>query len=236
MTLKEFFICLRKLTKYLLLTGSLFLFLSSSTKAQLNFLEQDFSLLEMRLHSSHLHSFSIDDTLNDQENQREEFPDPKHVLFRSLIIPGWGQVINRQVWKVPIIYALFAGVGYYNYTLRQQYHGYRAAYYNTTRGADSDFKYGPTPDFIPEELTSQQLRETRDNLRNRRDFSYVIMAMAYGLNALDAYVYAHMRSFDVSDDLSASTAVGPAILESGMPGINIRVNLNMRNNNYRTLN
>jgi len=42
-------------------------------------------------------------------------------------------------------------------------------------------------------------------------------------NALDAYIFAHMRSFDVSDDLSAS--VGPAILQDGHPGVRVRVNL-----------
>lgn len=205
------------------------MFLPPSAEAQVNFFEKDFSLLELRLQNSHSSSFSINDTLDGQENQREEFPDPTHVLYRSMIIPGWGQVINRQVWKVPVIYALFAGVGYYNYTLRQEYRGYRAAYYNVT-SENSDFRYGPTPDFIPEGLTPQQLRETRDNLRNQRDFSYVIMVMAYGLNILDAYVYAHMRSFDVSDDLSANTTIAPAILEPGTPGINVRVNLKTRNN------
>ncbi|HVV56265.1 MAG TPA: DUF5683 domain-containing protein, partial [Mucilaginibacter sp.] len=30
---------------------------------------------------------------------------PHKALIRSLIIPGWGQLYNRQWWKVPIIYA-----------------------------------------------------------------------------------------------------------------------------------
>jgi len=229
MTLKEFFSFLRKLTRYLLIAASLSLLLPLSAEAQVQFLDKDFSLLEIRLQNSKSGDFTISDTLNSQESQREEFPDPTHVLYRSMIIPGWGQVINRQIWKVPVIYALFAGVGYYNYTLRQEYRGYRAAYYNLT-SQENDFRYGPTPDFIPEGLTAQQLRETRDNLRNQRDFSYVIMVMAYGLNILDAYVYAHMRSFDVSDDLSANTSIGPAVLVSGSPGINVRISLNTRSN------
>ena len=31
---------------------------------------------------------------------------------------------------------------------------------------------------------------------------YVAIGLAYALNAVDAYVYAHLSSFDVSDDLS----------------------------------
>lgn len=159
------------------------------------------------------------------EQERERFPDPIDVLYRSMIIPGWGQVTNRQIWKVPIIYGLFAGLGYYNYTLTQQYRGYRAAYYNATREGESDFRFGQTPDFIPEGLTTQEMRDTRDRLRNQRDFSYVMIFLAYGLNLLDAYVYAHMRSFDVSDDLSAEALIAPGIMEQGVPGVHVRVSL-----------
>ena len=57
---------------------------------------------------------------------------------------------------------------------------------------------------------------------------FVVMGLAYGLNILDAYVYAHMRSFDVSDDLSARTTVSPAILSEGVPGV--RVSLSFQRN------
>jgi hypothetical protein len=228
---KEYSNCLSRLTKYSIFL--LLLLLPLGVTAQTSILYNDYTLLELRLH--HHEKFQLDDQdsftylkfSDEQETEveREEFPEPKSVMYRSMIIPGWGQITNRQIWKVPIIYGLFAGVGYYSYTLTEQFRGYRAAYYNETRGADSDFRFGPTPDFIPDGLTTQQLRETRDNLRNQRDFSYIIMVLAYGLNVLDAYVYAHMRSFDVSDDLSANTTISPGILEQGSPGINVRINL-----------
>ncbi len=163
-----------------------------------------------------------------EESGRQVFPDPEKVLYRSLILPGWGQVTNRQIWKVPVIYGIFAGVIYYNRHLTTRYHGYRAAYYNVTRGDESDFRFGPTPDFVPPDWTAQQLKTTRDNLRNQRDFSYILIFLAYGLNALDAYVFAHMRSFDVSDDLSATTRISPGILETGTPGIRLSIGLNSR--------
>lgn len=197
--------------------------------AQNSLLPPDFSLLDLRLQADvRSHSMSINDSAFlhlQEEDEQQEFPEPKSVMYKSMMIPGWGQVINRQIWKIPIIYTLFAGVGYYNYTLNEEYKGYRAAYYNQTRGEDTDYKFGETPDFIPDGLSSQQLRETRDNLRNQRDFSYIIIVMAYGLNVLDAYVYAHMRSFDVSDDLSANTVIGPGILDQGTPGVKVRIQL-----------
>jgi hypothetical protein len=230
MTWKEYSNCLSRLIKYLFI--SLYLLIPLCVSAQHSIVDNDFSLLELRLqnhqssingHNEFFHSRLLSD--DQEENTRVEYPEPKSVMYRSMMIPGWGQITNRQIWKVPIIYGLFAGVGYYSYTLTEQFRGYRAAYYNETRGSDSDYRFGPTPDFIPEGLTTQQLRETRDNLRNQRDFSYIIMVLAYGLNVLDAYVYAHMRSFDVSDDLSANTTISPGILEQGTPGINVRINL-----------
>ncbi|MEX2435739.1 MAG: DUF5683 domain-containing protein, partial [Balneolaceae bacterium] len=65
--------------------------------------------------------------------------------------------------------------------------------------------------------------------RNRRDFMFVVMGLAYGLNVLDAYVYAHMRSFDVSDDLSARTIIQPTLIAEGKPGIKISLSLFKRN-------
>lgn len=156
---------------------------------------------------------------------RVEYPDPNKVLYRSMMIPGWGQVTNRQVWKVPIIYGLFAGVTFYNLDLTRKYRGFRAAYYNETRGEETDYRFGPTPDFVPEGITEEQMRRTRDQLHNQRDRSYIFFVLAYGLNILDAYVYAHMRSFDVSDDLSARATISPAVSPEGAALVQLRVGL-----------
>ncbi len=43
--------------------------------------------------------------------------DPHKAVVRSAIIPGWGQVYNKQIWKVPIIYGALgttAGIFFYN--------------------------------------------------------------------------------------------------------------------------
>lgn len=188
--------------------------------AQQSIIQQNFTLLENRLESSS--TFQIQQ--EDSTAHSREFPKPKSVLFKSLIIPGWGQIVNRQIWKVPIIYGMFAGVGYYTFFLNDQYKDYRAAYYNATQGEDNDFRFGPTPDYL-QGVNSSQLQSNRNSVRNRRDFMFVVMGLAYGLNALDAYIFAHMRSFDVSDDLSAKTKISPTILAEGKPGIQITFSL-----------
>ncbi len=199
--------------------SALFLFMvfGGSVFGQNSVIAKDFTLLSLRISESHMNA----DTTNSETNQKD-YPAPKSVLYKSLMIPGWGQIVNRQAWKVPVIYGLFAGIGYYTYTVHQDYTDYRAAYYNAQRGEDTDFKFGPTPEELVG-ISSNQLLEARNTLRNRRDFMYVVMFLAYGLNAVDAYVFAHMRSFDVSDDLSATAVIGPDLLADSAPGITLSV-------------
>ena len=187
--------------------------------SQIQFVESDFLLLENRL----FENMDIEQR-NDSETNNSEFPTPRSVLFKSMIIPGWGQIENRQIWKVPIIYGMFVGVGVYAGYLNNQYQDYRAAFYNSNQDEDNDFRFGPTPERL-QNVNSSQLQSVRDSFRNQRDFMFVVMGLAYGLNILDAYVYAHMRSFDVSDDLSARTVIGPAIIADGSPGLSLKVSL-----------
>lgn len=153
----------------------------------------------------------------------QQFPDPNKVMYKSLMIPGWGQVINNQIWKVPIVYALLGGLTYYSIHLNKRYHDYRAAFYNINH-QDGDRPYGPTPGYLQTVTSSQSLKNNRNYYRNRRDFIYITIGLAYGLNAIDAYVFAHMRSFNVSDDLSIKTGVEPGI-ERNSPILTLRLEL-----------
>ncbi len=136
------------------------------------------------------------------EVNEQVFPNPKAVMRKSMIIPGWGQITNKQIWKVPIVYGLLGGLTYYSITLTKDYHDYRAAYYNLT-STTQDFRFGQTPAYLANSSSGSLLNQ-RNFLRNRRDFIYVTIALAYILNFVDAYVFAHLRPFDVSDDLSAN--------------------------------
>lgn len=203
---------------------NLFLFLlllTVTSQAQHSGFERDFSMLEYR----YMNSLTVQlDTV-----ERREYPSPKSVMFKSMMIPGWGQIVNEQIWKVPIVYGLFAGVGVYTFYLHDQYKDYRTAYYNAVRSdGENDFRFGQTPDYLVG-INQSELQSNRNSLRNRRDFMYVVMGLAYGLNALDAYVYAHMRSFDVSDDLSARTTIQPTLMAEGKPGLKISLSLFKRN-------
>lgn len=165
-----------------------------------------------------------------EELEKEEFPDPSMVLRRSLMIPGWGQVTNKQIWKVPIVYGLIGGLAFYTVTLTKDYHDYRAAYYNSF-DTNTDMKFGTTPGYL-EGLSGSGLLSQRNFLRNRRDFIYVTVVLAYILNAVDAYVFAHLRSFDVSDDLSFRPSLVPTKISNAsigeIPGVSFSLSFHKR--------
>jgi len=137
---------------------------------------------------------------------RDTVPDPSSVWRKSLMVPGWGQVVNEQTWKVPVIYGLLGGLTYYSILMHQNYRDYRAAFYNSQPDTD-DERFGPTPGHIDPNTNPESLRYTRNMYRNRRDLTFIGILLAYGLNIVDAYVFAQMRDFDVSDDLSANISL-----------------------------
>jgi hypothetical protein len=152
-------------------------------------------------------SFGNEGYLFDRPAASDTVPHPRKVLFRSMIIPGWGQVTNRQIWKVPIVYGLLGGLAVYSFWTHNQYTDYRAAFYNAASGND-DMRFGPTPPNLIG-VPQESLRFSRNSYRNQRDFSFILITLAYGLNILDAYIFAHFRDFDVSDDLAQAITVQP---------------------------
>lgn len=129
-------------------------------------------------------------------------------MLKSLMVPGWGQLENRQQWKIPVIYAAIGGLIVFNRVQDRQYKDYRAAFYNLSY-PEGDQRFGPTPDYLEGYSNGSQLRYARDFYRNRRDISFVYIGLAYGFNALDAYIWAHLRMFDVSDNLSLAPITVP---------------------------
>ncbi|MEM1043162.1 MAG: DUF5683 domain-containing protein [Bacteroidota bacterium] len=138
------------------------------------------------------------------------YPAPSSVLRRSLLVPGWGQLTNRDYLKVPVVAAGVGGavwlaVLYANRTVLYR----RAAIFAdcdtgvaVPEGTCDNFE-----DFRDEWIEAGQpaanvSRSIRDDSRRNRDFSILLGTLAYALQALDAYVSAELAGFDVSDDLS----------------------------------
>jgi hypothetical protein len=129
---------------------------------------------------------------------------PGKAALRSAIIPGWGQVYNRKYWKVPIVYGALgttAGIFFYNLkNYRDTRFAYRVKYNMRVNFTDSAL-YSQIKDVL-KPLSESSLRSYRDQFRRDIDYSAVFFLIMWGLNVVDAAVDAHLKSFDVSPDLS----------------------------------
>lgn len=188
-------------------------FFSTSLHAQFPslFNQTEWFSSENQLKSSEIETvetFSIFDFDSIEAEQiqlrKDTVPKPRVVLMQSLTIPGWGQITNGQLWKVPLVYGALIGVGYYSYWLHTQYVDFRAAYYNSfaaTNPAYADLKFGATPERLVG-APQTALKSFRNYYRNERDFMILMFGLTYALNVVDAYIFAQLKDFDVSDDLS----------------------------------
>lgn len=133
---------------------------------------------------------------------------PRQATLKSLMIPGWGQLYNRQYWKIPLVAGAFITLGMIANYNQVRYSKYRDYYYVVSVHPE-DPKYIPPAtvavpyeDGVTRDLDVNQLKRINDGFRRNRDYTYIGMVLAWALNVVDANVSAHLKTFDVSDDLS----------------------------------
>ena len=153
--------------------------------------------------------------------------DPNVAWQRSIAIPGWGQYYNRQGWKIPFAYAGYGVAGYFVYTTHENYKDYQRAYririQRDEQGlaiTEADSLFMLTVNAF-EISAPNNLKTQRDNFRQQRD-RYILFAIGYHLfQTLDAYISAHLRDLDVSDELSLR--VEPAVMRAGGSAVGMGV-------------
>lgn len=119
---------------------------------------------------------------------------PRRAMIYSLVLPGLGQAYNKKYFKIPFVYGILGGVGYWiNYNTK----GYR----------DASDRYAEEQNTTNE----RYLRAWRRNL----ELSYITLAGAYALQVLDAYVDANLFYWDVNPELTLR--VEPAIQPQLVP-------------------
>jgi hypothetical protein len=130
------------------------------------------------------------------------YHDPKIATRRSALIPGWGQAYNRQYWKIPIAYGIISipvvMFVYNNNYYKKMKFAYEARY-KEAEGDNSD-----VPKIDPElvDLSINSLLNYRNVYRRDRDYSVLFFLIAWGFQVADATVFAHLKQFDVSNNLS----------------------------------
>ena len=114
---------------------------------------------------------------------------PSKASFYSAVLPGLGQAYNKKYWKVPFVYGAFAATmltaKFWNVELQT----WRTELFKIQNGGTSRF----TINFIETNI---------DRTRQKRDKFYIYTAVVYFLNVFEAHVDAHLREFEVNEDLS----------------------------------
>ena len=130
--------------------------------------------------------------------------DVKKATTLSLIFPGAGQAFNKSYWKVPIVLGGMASMIYVIDWNNRGFNRFKTAY---ALRADFDehpenYPGGVSKDEFQGRYSATFLKNLRDSYRRNRDLSILLTAGVYIFQAVDAHVDAHLKDFDISDDLT----------------------------------
>lgn len=158
-------------------------------------------------------------------SSRKSFSAPAKAALFSALLPGAGQIINKRIWKVPVIYV---GIGSFAYFLSSNQKSYKQ-FENALR-----FRYDDDANTIDAftQYSDQNLITLKNQYRKRRDFSAAGIVLVYVLNIIDANVDAHLKQFDQKINENLSLSVRPEIQVISMknpgsfvPGFKICLNV-----------
>jgi Family of unknown function (DUF5683) len=132
---------------------------------------------------------------------------PRLATIRSAVLPGWGQITNKKYWKLPLVYgALGVTAGIFIYNLKT-FQEAKNAYILATDNIPSNDVNIPEP-YFSVRGQPERIRSFRNEIRQNVDYSVLFFLLFWGLNVVDATVDAHLKGFDVGDNLSLQLKAG----------------------------
>jgi hypothetical protein len=136
------------------------------------------------------------DTGSNDSLLKPKLHSPKKAAWMSAVLPGLGQGYNKKYWKIPIVYAGFAGttLGIVYYYMK--YADYRDEYRN---------RLNNKPDLLQSKFANNgddNIKALKLQQQQKMEIFILVTVVWYLVNIVDAVVDAHLLSFDISDDLS----------------------------------
>lgn len=157
----------------------------------------------------------IKDTISSKKSQIDPLA-PARAAFYSAVLPGLGQAYNKKYWKIPIVYgAIGSGIGIYAWN-NNKYHEFRDVYKR---------RIANIPDAKYDKYSDATLINAQKSYQRNRDISLLVTVALYALNIVDANVDAHLKQFNVDDNLSLRPEIYPSDFTSQQ---NIGLTLNYR--------
>lgn len=109
------------------------------------------------------------------------------------MLPGGGQIYNKRWWKVPIAWTMIGAGGYFVYNSASNMRTYNKAL---------DIRNSGGIDQFHNIYTERQIITYRNHYRRNLHLSTFGMVGLWSLTILDAVVDAHLKTYDISDNLS----------------------------------
>ena len=140
------------------------------------------------------------------------FVTPKKTALFSAIVPGLGQFHNKQYWKIPVIYALVGVAVYFVNDNVKNYNAFRKEY----AGRISNPNYVRQ---FPQYEDNTTILDAQNYYRRNLDLTILLTGVGYTLQVIDAVVFAHLKGFDISEDISLNAR--PVLTPQGGVGFGL---------------
>ncbi|MBK7690151.1 MAG: hypothetical protein IPJ31_03195 [Bacteroidetes bacterium] len=148
----------------------------------------------------------IDNTKQEIKSSTAPFPDSifrfnvkkpiaKRAGMFSAILPGLGQVYNKQYWKLGVVVAASGVVTGFMIFNTKKYNLYQQAYLGRI---DND----PTTTDTFVNYQTSDIDLLRKTYRKYVEYTVIAGTVCYLINILDAFTSAHLKSFDMSKNIS----------------------------------
>ena len=157
--------------------------------------------------------------------------DPRKATLYSAVCPGLGQIYNHKYWKLPIVWAA-VGIPAYTFFYNKGWYEkcqFALAIIDNYQAAG----YVSVPDSIVKKVNPQlqqfvslmddnDVRNYRNEFRQNEDYSILFFLLFWGLQIVDATVDAHLKYFDISDQLTMQLKTpSPNMLPGNATGVSL---------------
>ena len=184
------------------------------------------------------------DTLAVAQSVKHKFkPETMRATMLAVAFPGLGQIYNRKIWKIPVVYVGFGALIYTAQFNSKNYILYMKAYQDFTDNVlatDSYLKVVP-PSFdrsFSDKIFNPKgydvnsydnykgaMLQMVDYYKRYRDLSYIGIAGWYLISILDANVDASLFNYDITPNLNITFLPMQMPLPGGYVGAGLSVDL-----------
>jgi hypothetical protein len=125
---------------------------------------------------------------------RTKHPLPKRAGLYSALLPGLGQVYNKQYWKTGLVIVGTGVITYFMVENHTNYKRFQKAYIDRLNNPNNKTDFP--------NRTAEDLKSIRDSYRQLKEYTVISAVVGYLVTILDAYTSSHLKSFDMGKDIS----------------------------------